>query len=736
MAGFTEDGETLETLLNKATNPTNRDDDWEYIMAFCDRVNKEHEGPQVAAQLLSHKIQSPQERESLQALATTEACVKNCGEFFHREIGKFRFLNELIRLISPKYLGGKTKDSVKKRIIELIYSWSKGIPDQPKIKEAYDMLKKQGLVKEDPTYMDKIPLDVGPPRPKQAVFEDEDKSKLLARLLKSKHPEDLQAANRLIKNMVKDHEKTVEKVSHRLNEIEKCTNNVKLLSEMLEHYTPEVTSPQEKELMKELYISCEKMRPNLFRLASSTDDKEDGIGEILEANDKLTKVMELYRAKIGEVIVAESSDSSSVHGVGDAHQRGQGGDSSSLIDLDGLDSTPAASNDLTVLNSSYVSGSGAVVSGIAPNQNSVRQPTSDALLEQQLSSLGLGVGGGVGTVPVTTQSAAAMQLDAILGTGITPSTTSNFATFPPVQQASGYNQPSVNMVHPSMIRHQTAPSMAHPMNSSTQITGSLLSGSTSVFNNPPVEKSKAEKPPPALSSKAFAELESLGKSMMVGQNAAVTTAQVSRTNSSSSDVDSLLLSTGPSLPSPQITSPQPMSQLPTQPISTTGPSLLQPAQSLSQAPKQTMMQSKPSGVAATVLSLADIFVPLDSIQPGVTPPLTVYEKNNVKTVFHFAKDSPRPDIQVLVVSTMSTNTSPIKGVVFQAAVPKTMRIKLQPPSATDLPVHNPILPPSAITQVMLVANPQKEKIRLKFKLQYTMDGKTVVDVGEVDKFPS
>ena len=31
-----------------------------------------------------------------------EACVKNCGQRFHQELGKFKFLNELIRLLSPK----------------------------------------------------------------------------------------------------------------------------------------------------------------------------------------------------------------------------------------------------------------------------------------------------------------------------------------------------------------------------------------------------------------------------------------------------------------------------------------------------------------------------------------------------------------------------------------------------------------------------------------------------------
>lgn len=38
---------------------------------------------------------------------------------------------------------------------------------------------------------------------------------------------------------------------------------------------------------------------------------------------------------------------------------------------------------------------------------------------------------------------------------------------------------------------------------------------------------------------------------------------------------------------------------------------------------------------------------------------------------------------------------------------QTMKIKLQTPSASQLPPFNPLLPPSAITQIMLVANPLK-----------------------------
>ena len=46
----------------------------------------------------------PQEREAIQSLAVLEAGVKSCGPVFHAEVGKFKFLNEMIKLVSPKYL--------------------------------------------------------------------------------------------------------------------------------------------------------------------------------------------------------------------------------------------------------------------------------------------------------------------------------------------------------------------------------------------------------------------------------------------------------------------------------------------------------------------------------------------------------------------------------------------------------------------------------------------------------
>ena len=56
-----------------------------------------------------------------------------------------------------------------------------------------------------------------PERKPDLLFKDEQSSKTLEMLLKSKHPDDLQAANRLIKLMVKQVEHTRHSTTFALN---------------------------------------------------------------------------------------------------------------------------------------------------------------------------------------------------------------------------------------------------------------------------------------------------------------------------------------------------------------------------------------------------------------------------------------------------------------------------------------------------------------------------------------
>lgn len=153
------------------------------------------------------------------------------------------------------------------------------------------------------------------------------------------------------------------------------------------------------------------------------------------------------------------------------------------------------------------------------------------------------------------------------------------------------------------------------------------------------------------------------------------------------------------------------------------------------SPVLPLSQSSPG--RGQEVSLANVFVPLDTIKPSKVCPVTAYDKNGVRVLLHFATDSPpgRPDVLVMVASMLNTATQPVKNIVLQAAVPRTMKVKLQPPSGTELASFNPILPPAAITQIMLLANPLKEKVRMRFKLAFTLGDQPFTEVGEVNDFP-
>ncbi|NWV22906.1 GGA2 protein, partial [Origma solitaria] len=136
-------------------------------------------------------------------------------------------------------------------------------------------------------------------------------------------------------------------------------------------------------------------------------------------------------------------------------------------------------------------------------------------------------------------------------------------------------------------------------------------------------------------------------------------------------------------------------------------------------------------------SLQNLFVPLISVTPSTICPLTVYDRNGFKAMLHFSRDPApgRPDVLVMVLSMLSTSPHPIKDIVFQAAVPKTMQIKLQPASGSELPAFNPLLPPAVVSQVLLLANPHKDPIRLKYKLVFTQGIQPFSEAGEVTAFP-
>ncbi|CAJ1075815.1 ADP-ribosylation factor-binding protein GGA1-like [Xyrichtys novacula] len=645
------DAESLESRINRATNPLNRDTDWSSIHAFCDQLNNDLEGPQLATRLLAHKIQSPQEWEAMQALLVLETCMKNCGKRFHSEVGKFRFLNELIKVVSPKYLGSRSPEPVKKKVLELIYSWTLGLPDEAKISDAYQMLKKQGIIKQDPELPPDKLLNLPPPRPKNAIFEDEEKSKMLSRLLNSSHPEDLKAANKLIKEMVQEDQRRAEKVSKRVNAIQEVKESVTLLTQLLQDYDSKSTNQSNHELIQDLYQRCEKMRPTLFRLASDTEDNDEALAEILQANDSLTHVINLYKQQVkGEIVNGNNTSNTPKQTGGTA-----------LLDLTGLDTSPQSPPSFPEFPTP------------TDSLNAPSQETGISLLDDELMSLGLSEG-----------------------------------------------------THPSNPPSQPEDSIAwDSFQSSDSIDADIPAAPSLLLSPDPPSHSQLLSSGSTPGNSALDELDLLGKTLLQ-QSLPPEGLQVKwdkqQTKPTLRDLQSKSGSNVTPNPIPVFTPDPPA------PVLNSQPNL-----------EATLLDMSPthSDTCAPEVTLNDVFVPLESIKPSSLLPVTVFDGHSLRVLFHFARDSPpsRPDVLVVIISMLSSAPVPVTNINFQTTAPKSMAVKLQPPSGSELPAFNPILPPAAVTQILLLANPNKEKVQLEYTLTFAMGEQEHSESGSLEQFP-
>lgn len=453
----------------------------------------------------------------------------------------------------------------------------------------------------------------------------------------------------------------MEKISKRVNAIEEVNNNVKLLTEMVTNYSKGETTESNEDLMKELYQRCERMRPMLFRLASDTEDNDEALAEILQANDNLTQVINLYKQLVrGEEINGEVT-------AGPLR-----GSTSALLDLSGLD-LPATGPSYPAVPT--LSGGSA-----APVPD---QAGSVSLLDDELMSLGL----------------------------------NDPAPHPaPAADSSGWN--------------------------SFQSSDSSELGVAPVVAAPPLKADAGTaSPKPSAGTSGLDDLDLLGKALL--QQSLPPESQQVRWEKQPPPRLTLRdlqnrSSSGTAAPAPSALPVLQGAPNPPPPLPSEVPAPATLPKTASTPPGSAPGPARPPATALPQeISLANITVPLESIKPSSILPVTVYDQHGFRVLFHFAKDAlpERPDVLVVVISMLSTAPQPIRNIVFQSAVPKVMKVKLQPPSGTELPAFNPIVHPSAITQVLLLANPQKEKVRLRYKLTFTMGEQTYNEMGDVDQFP-
>lgn len=381
-------------------------------------------------------------------------------------------------------------------------------------------------------------------------------------LLQGGKPEDLQAANRLIKSMAREADKRTDFKARFQSEVETVYNNAKVLSDMLAMYSPTETSTEEKDLMKELFESCERLRLRLFKLANDLSDSDPNMNSLFNANDELTKVINLYKERMG-IVSTDESKGSLIFGAPGSKQM-------SLLDIcSPTHESLSASNDVELLDDH--------ISSLTISKDNINDRFSSSSSSGNFDDLG----------QIFTKS----KIE------------SNF----------NGNPVMTDILLPEPIR---------PLNSNSSIIGQNDDKSVGPMS-------------------ALEELNALSQSLLKKNLPIDGIKCIPNANSSESSKTSL----------------NELQKLRSNSSSISSQS--------NEVEKTQQIDGNPS-----VQPLTDISVSLESIKPSDSKPLTLYDKNDIKVILHFATNSPRIDVNVMVITIVSTNHFQVSQINFLAAVPK------------------------------------------------------------------
>lgn len=78
-----------------------------------------------------------------------------------------------------------------------------------------------------------------------------------------------------------------------------------------------------------------------------------------------------------------------------------------------------------------------------------------------------------------------------------------------------------------------------------------------------------------------------------------------------------------------------------------------------------------SAATSELRPLSELTVDIDAIRPGSQSPRTILdEPNGLRIMLHFARDRPRPDVAVIVITTLNHSREPISDFMFDASISK------------------------------------------------------------------
>lgn len=498
-----------------------------------------------------------------------------------------------IRLVSKKFLGDKTPKEVQDRILDILLVWTDKFPELGKIKEAYTMLRTQGVVHEPQRNVIK-PVSKKSVDPAAKLLE----SDKLKRLLQSRNQRDIEAANLMIQNMVRDNDRRISNQNRRLIDLQSAHENAILLKEMLEEFNTSDFNQDILSTLSDIFNNCVKLKPTVLRLAEETHESEAFTAKIFETKELLDQVIDSYATIImkGNPTVKPSKS---------VKTKNENDKVNMMKELDEIFSTSPTS-------SAPPPSSSKIDDLLAPSHEQ-KVASNDEIIE-------------------LIKSYKTTNANNLIG---------NFDM--PAQQSS---------VSPSKVD---------------------------------------KKSPEAKLSELDSLVTGIMKSTLTGNNALDKNGDDCTQSLNDSDDDNNLI------------------------IETNDET--QKVESSAAIVCDTKEPPK--------LALKEINLSIDDIEPSdEEPPRTIMdEKNGLKVLVNFTKNSPAKDVCVIVITVVNQGSVAIENIQFDASVSKPCKLRILDASGVSLPGVKPFKPPTeTINQVLLLMNPTHENVNMIAIITYNFEG--------------
>lgn len=266
--------------IEQATDPSLASENWALNMEICDIINETEEGPKDAIRAIKKRLSQHAGKNYtvvMYTLTILETCVKNCGKRFHLLACSKDFVQELVKLLSPK---NDPPTAVQEKVLSLIQSWASAFQadqDLLGVNVVYKDLLAKGI--EFPaTDLDTL-APIHTPRKSVHASEAPQPSPSTSPVPPLESP----TGGAL----------TPEQRAKLQSELDVVQSNMNVLGEMLSEVKPGQEERDELELLQELRGVCQSMQHRLVELISRITN--DALTEeLLRINDDMHNLFLRY----------------------------------------------------------------------------------------------------------------------------------------------------------------------------------------------------------------------------------------------------------------------------------------------------------------------------------------------------------------------------------------------------------------------------------------------------------